>query len=300
MRNRIQIGALCICILFMAGGCGSDTECGESSVQSMESPDATEDDWVEQTEFGNLEEGISDIGYSSVMSLSEGDTEVGNEESSEEGAELSEESAELSDTMESGRGEQAKLHKTYEELITAAKECIEGKADADSDDYDFSYMIYWYGAYYGASMRLGYLMEDLDGNGTEELIFGQNDDPDSAWNGVIYNLFTIEDGEVIRVFNGGERATYHLCENGMIAHEGADGAFRSVYAYYSFEGTELHLVEAVIYNGWDYEENPWFYSTRTDSYYDEEYLEPISEEQAWSIIEKYVYEHPTFIPFVEE
>lgn len=189
----------------------------------------------------------------------------------------------------------------YEELIADARGCIEGKVEEDPEEYyDFSYIIYWYGAYYGASMRLGYLIEDIDGNGTDELIFGQNDDPDSAWNGVIYDLYTISDGELVHVFSGGERARYILCENGMIAFEGADGADISEFAYYIFEGTEIHLVEAVLFNGWVDRDNPWFYSTQTDSAYDTENAESVSEEQARGIMEKYIFEHPVFIPFVEE
>lgn len=115
-----------------------------------------------------------------------------------------------------------------------------------------------------------------------------------------YDLYTITDGELVHVFSGGERDTYNLCENGLIANEGADGYAMSVFAYYSFEGTELHLVEAVIYNGWDDSENPWFYSTQSDNMYDTENMDSISEEQAWATMEKYVFEHPTYIPFVEE
>lgn len=70
--------------------------------------------------------------------------------------------------------------------------------------------------------------------------------------------------------------------------------------YYIFEGTELHLVEAVLYNGWRDGDNPWFYSTQSDSPYDTENVESISEERARAIMEKYVQEHPVFIPFVEE
>lgn len=145
------------------------------------------------------------------------------------------------------------------------------------------------------------MIEDIDGNGTDELIFGQNDDPDSAWNGFIYDLYTVSDGELVHVFSGGERDRYYFCENGMIANEGADGACLFQYTYHIFEGTELHLVEAVLYNGWDDDrDDPWFYSTQTDSAYDTENAEPVSGELAETIMEKYVYERPIFIPFVEE
>lgn len=219
--------------------------------------------------------------------------------SKSENEELSEESVESAAATESDRKEQGEAHDYYEALIADARECIEGKVK-ESEDYDFSYMIYRYGAYYGASMGLGYRIEDIDGNGTNELIFGENSEPDSAYEGVIYDLYTMDDGELIHVFGGGERSRYYLCENGMIAHEGSSSAATSVNAYYTFEGTELHLAEAVLYNGWDYEDNPWFYSTQTDSYYHVGDAEPVNEEQARTIMEKYVYKHLEFIPFVEE
>ena len=222
-----------------------------------------------------------------------------NEALSEERTESFVQSVESAAATESTREEQAKAHDYYEELIADARECIEGKVK-ESEDYDFSYMIYRYGAYYGASMGLGYLIEDLDKDGTEELVFGENSDPDSAYDSVIYDLYTIDDGKLVHVLEGGERCRYYLCENGMIAHEGADSAAEGVNAYYTFEGSELHLVEALLYNGWNHADNPWFYSTQTDSCYDTEHAEPVNAEQAQTIMEKYVYEHLMFIPFVEE
>lgn len=308
-KNGIKISVLCICMLLTVLGCGTGTDNKASADESMEPIAAAESDWEEQTKTedhyeemtaateealaGNDTEEPGDNDSGNVMPVSGYDTDMESEVPSDE-------SMEPAVVTESNQEEQTDPRDYYEELITAAKECIEGRVEEGSEDYEFSSMIYWYGAYYGASMGLGYLIEDIDGDGTDELIFGQNDEPDSAWNGVIYDLYTISDGELVHVFDGGERARYNLCENGMIAYEGADGAPMSTYAYYIFEGTELHLVEAVLCNGWEDEDNPWFYSTQTDSYYETEKLEPVSEEQARTIMEKYVYEHPTFIPFVEE
>lgn len=310
MKNRIVINVLCICMLLTLSGCGAGAEDNVSSDDNRESAAVTESDQEEQAEsddyheemtadkeefiVGNDAEESEDYNSGSVMTASECNTDAESETPSDDNREP------VAET-ESERREQSDIPDQYEELIAAATECIEGKVEEEPEDYyDFSYIIYRYGAHYGASLGLGYLLEDIDGNGTEELIFGENDEPDSAWNGVMYDLYTISDGELVHVFSGGERSTYKLCENGLIANEGADGAAMSVFAYYSFEGKELHLVEAVIYNGWENSENPWFYSTQTESMYDTENMESVSGEQAWAIIEKYVYEHPTFIPFVEE
>ncbi|MBD5459609.1 MAG: hypothetical protein HDR26_01515 [Lachnospiraceae bacterium] len=193
-----------------------------------------------------------------------------------------------------GEGAEEAYH-YYEELIAAAKECITRNDGEESEDYDFSSMIYMY----GNQSRMGYLIEDIDDNGTDELIFGENSvDPDSSWDGAIYDIYTVSDGKLVHVLDGWERNRYYFCENGMIANEGAGGAAYFTYTYFTFEGTELHLVEAVIYDEQKDETNPWFYMTQLQS--DAENAEPVSEKQAWAIIEKYVYEHPVFTPFVEE
>ena len=80
---------------------------------------------------------------------------------------------------------------------------------------------------------------------------------------------------------------YYLCENGMLANEGASGASDFRYSYYTFDGVK----------------QPWFYlSGEMDS--DEsggsaEDAEPISEMRAEEIRETYVYTYPAFIPLLQ-
>lgn len=224
MKNRIGISMLCICILLAASGCGTGEENNASFDESMEPAAVTESNQEEQTKSNDYyKEMTADAeeseGHGSGSDpVSESDIDKENEASSDDNME----SAAVTD---SDRKDQTEPRDYYEELIDAARECVKGNVVEEPEKYyDFSYIIYWYGAYYGASMGLGYLIEDIDGNGTDELIFGQNDDPGSAWNGVIYDLYTISDGELVHVFSGGERDVYYFCENGMIANEGADGA----------------------------------------------------------------------------
>ncbi|MBS6397202.1 MAG: hypothetical protein KH452_08640 [Clostridiales bacterium] len=186
----------------------------------------------------------------------------------------------------------------YEELIAAARECAVKNNGEKPENYDFSSVIYvkkdWdYGT-------LGYLIDDIDGNGTDELIFGGNADESDSWfDGIIYDIYTISDGELVHVLNGWERNRYFLCENGMIANEGSGSAFESTNSYFTLEGDVLDLVEAITwtYNG---EDETWVYYYMTESEYDTENAEIISEEQADAVIEKYVYAQIAFIPFAEE
>lgn len=213
--------------------------------------------------------------------------------SSETEAEVQAPSKETKETVETTEA-LSQEHDYYGELIEAARKCNVEKDEEILENYDFSSVIIRTNEY----EVLGYLIQDIDGDGVEELIFGGNStEPDSAWDGIIYDIYTISDGELIHVLDGWERNRYFLCENGMIANEGSSGAADSNYTYFTFENSELHLVESVIYDGMKDAENPWFYSTESE--YDAENADPISEEQAKEIMGNYVYQHPAFIPFVE-
>ncbi len=69
--------------------------------------------------------------------------------------------------------------------------------------------------------------------------------------------------------------------------KGSSGAALSVYSYYDFLSGKLQLKECVFTDGNDHPENPWFYST-SNPY--EDYSNPISEEEARNVMNKYVYE----------
>lgn len=189
------------------------------------------------------------------------------------------------------------INNQYNELIEAARDCIiknDGEAPAN---YDFSSVIYR--SKYDHYETLGYWVADIDGNGINELIFGgYGANPDSSGNSIIYDVYTISDGELIHVLDGWERNRFYLCENGMIANEGSGGASNSSYSYFVFDGSKLQLAESVIYDGAKDPENPWFYSTV--SQYDAENVAPISEEAATELMEKYVYTNPPFTPFAAD
>lgn len=184
---------------------------------------------------------------------------------------------------------------SYEKLIAAAREYIVKHNDKIRMDYDFSTAL----MSSGDDETQGYLIEDIDGNGIDELIFLENrNNPDDEWDGIIYEMYTTYNGKPVRVLKGWERSRYFLCENGTLANEGSSGAGNSNYSYFTFEESKLHLVESVIYDGMKDADHPWFYSTESE--YDAENAEPISEERAMEIRGKYVYEHPVFIPFAED
>lgn len=94
----------------------------------------------------------------------------------------------------------------YDALIEKAQNALIGREDYFEDEIEdnFNFSLCYIYAFYKIYESAGYTLLDLDGNGIEELIFGENGS--GAWNGVIYDLYTIADGELVHVFSG-ESAT---------------------------------------------------------------------------------------------
>ncbi|MBT9778386.1 hypothetical protein GPL15_17960 [Clostridium sp. MCC353] len=271
MKNQLLIGTLCMCLLFPATGCGAASD--------IKAPSGVVEETV-LTSQRKLEEDMEKATKEDIEKAAENVAEKSTEQDTEKNTK--------EDILQNP-------DQSYAELIAAATKCITNKELEIPAGFDFSTALITTGSY----GTRGYLIEDIDGNGIDELIFGENGtNPDSQWDGVIFNIYTISDEELVQVLNGWERNKYFFCENGMIANEGSSGAANSNYAYFTFEGSELHLVEAVIYDGMKDAADPWFYSTESEFY--SENAEPISEEKAIEIREKYIYERPEFIPFTEE
>ncbi len=119
--------------------------------------------------------------------------------------------------------------------VQVAGECAIKNNGEKPEGYDFSDMLYMVKNWdYGT---LGYLIKDIDGNGTDELIFGGNAEGSTTWyDGIIYDIYTISDGELVHVLDGWERNRYFLCENGVIANEGSGSAFDGTNSYFTLKG----------------------------------------------------------------
>ena len=181
----------------------------------------------------------------------------------------------------------------YDSLIASAARVL---AHPREEEYETERSLFT-SAYFYAEMTWqtpGYLLMDLDGNGVDELLFGENHD--DGWNGIVYNIYTISDGALVRIADGWERNRYYLCENGYIANEGSSGASQSTYCYYTYDKAALTLVEAVVFDASSDPENPWFYTTG-DPYAQTAAQTPVSESEAREIMDRYMYVLPQFTPF---
>ena len=108
--------------------------------------------------------------------------------------------------------------------------------------------------------NVGYALEDLDGDGKEELLISAVSKDASG--GMLYDVYTAPEGKAVHVLSGHERNRYYLqwLEEGayMIANEASNSAFNSAWYYYSMIDGQLELMQGVVFNAEADENNPWF------------------------------------------
>ena len=108
--------------------------------------------------------------------------------------------------------------------------------------------------------NVGYALKDLDGDGKDELIISAVSKEASG--GMIYDVYSALNENVVHVISGHERNRYYLqwLEEGayMIANEASSSAFNSAWYYYSLADGRLELMQGVVFNAEADEENPWF------------------------------------------
>lgn len=110
----------------------------------------------------------------------------------------------------------------------------------------------------GDPWKVGYCMEDLDGDGVPELLIG------SVEGSYIYAMYTMKEGAPVLVLRGSERNTYQLVSDGAFFSRGSNGAACTGYNFYTFYDGQLHFQDALIFNADADPENPWFYAMDED------------------------------------
>lgn len=167
----------------------------------------------------------------------------------------------------------------YDELLEKIIEV--NKTNPTFEGYKSIGVCYTYG-YKDGFKRGGFYLIDLDEDGTEEMLLGENGP--GAWVGTIYDIYTIEDGKLKQVCSGGERDIYNLCEGKVIKNSGNGGASHGTEGFYVFENGNLVLKQGLVFNG-DYNpDNPWHICGND---FKAENGTPISTDKAWDIINEY-------------
>ena len=141
----------------------------------------------------------------------------------------------------------------------------------------------------------GWLLRDLDGDGTSELLLGAD------WGdgyGVIFNIYRLDGAKAVRVVDGWSRSKYFLCSDGTLAHEWSGGADHWGRTYLRY-GETLLPIESVFDRG-----GVWYHAKGLDALsLDDTQLEDrcktIPRAEAEQLMERYTkqYEVLLFTPF---
>ena len=157
---------------------------------------------------------------------------------------------------------------------------------------DFSHDLLSVNDYYQTP---GWLLRDLDGDGTSELLLGAD------WGDghtVILNIYRLDGAKAVRVVDGWNRSQYFLCSDGTLAHEWSGGADHWGRTYLRY-GETLLPIESVFDRG-----GVWYHAKGLDALsLDDTQLEDrcktIPRAEAEQLMERYTkqYEALPFTPF---
>jgi len=166
------------------------------------------------------------------------------------------------------------------------------RSGASDVQTDFSHDLLFVNDYYQTP---GWLLRDLDGDGTSELLLGAD------WGdgcGVIFNIYRLDGAQAVRVVDGWSRSRYFLCSDGTLAHEWSGGADHWGRTYLRY-GETLLPIESVFDRG-----GVWYHAKGLDALsLDDTQLEDrcktIPRAEAEQLMERYTkqYEALPFTPF---
>ena len=166
------------------------------------------------------------------------------------------------------------------------------RSGASDVQTDFSHDLLSANDYYQTP---GWLLRDLDGDGTSELLLGAD------WGdgyGVIFNIYRLDGAKAVRVVDGWSRSQYFLCSDGTLAHEWSGGADHWGRTYLRY-GETLLPIESVFDRG-----GVWYHAKGLDALSLEDTqlkdrCKTIPRAEAEQLMERYTkqYEALPFTPF---
>ena len=199
----------------------------------------------------------------------------------------------------------SQMNMSYQDIIDAAQAVLDGESDRLilTDIVQLSLEFRGINKDY---QQLGYLIQDIDGDGMEELLLGENPvegNPD--WRGRIYDIYGIFDGGSIQQFDGWFRNYYQLTEGGIIDNVSTPDGFTVAHSFWQpNDGTYKHKETVIQISEPDAAGNPqtiWYYSKTLPAEYltqvFDDSFKVISEAEAQEILGKYEYVYPEFVPF---
>ena len=101
--------------------------------------------------------------------------------------------------------------------------------------------------------KVGYCLEDLDNDGSTELLIGAVGEP------FIYAMYTMKNDQETLVIDAGERNTYRISSDGVFVNNASNSAAQMAYFLYTFSEGALHFQDGLVYDAGRDSQNPWFY-----------------------------------------
>ena len=106
-----------------------------------------------------------------------------------------------------------------------------------------------------AQGHAGYAVTDLDGDGKDELVFAADSD-DAFYKGIIFKLFTVENGELMSVVESGERDRWYWAGDGKLYNAASGGAAETDHRICS--ANDLSVLDEVKRDSSLDPDAPWF------------------------------------------
>ena len=196
--------------------------------------------------------------------------------------------------------------RNYDEVIELYVRALKERWDSDKIS-EFGFEPY---CFISSLEKDGYILKDLDQDGSDELIILSRDSLESSryqnFEDMLYAVYTMKNGKPIRVLDSWTRSRNYLCADGGIYNEGSDGASYSTWCIRDIENGRIVVREGVQTadkmdaNGEYLEVGVYLRMTESHKLYDGE---EISEEQANADLARYqnmlLNDDSGFVPFAE-
>ena len=196
--------------------------------------------------------------------------------------------------------------RNYDEVIELYIRALKERWDSDKIS-EFGFEPY---CFISSLEKDGYILKDLDQDGSDELIILSRDSLESSryqnFEDMLYAVYTMKNGKPIRVLDNWTRSRNYLCTDGGIYNEGSDGASYSTWCIRDIKNGRIVVREGVQTtdrmdtNGEYLEGIVYLRMTESHKLYDGE---EISEEQANADLERYqnmlLNDDSGFVPFAE-
>jgi hypothetical protein len=241
-------------------------------------------------------EKTTEISSSSVIHTSETDIEEkvplakSNEEEGEEDKAMEEAGSEID-------------YSPYRELIAKISDAVSRENKGEQVDMgemmplSLSYLFFHENE---GNYIYGYMVKDLDDDGVDELLLGFNASDNNSsdfFDNSIMDMYTIQNGELIHVFGGGDRCFDFLCADGMIENYRHSSVDNDIWMYSDYKNGTMNPVETVFTKGEDGDlaDIHWYYAEGEGSY--EDLSHEISESEGTSIRSKHERLKIAYTPF---